>query len=378
MEKSNGEQGEPTPIVMIIKKLDWYILKKVLVAFVFVVAGLELIICVLDYVDKNDDFIKNEVSSDLIWKYYSTYIPFIAGLLTPITVFIATVFTTAKLAAKSEIIAILASGVSFRRMLIPFFMAAVMIAGASFYLNSYIIPDANKFRINFELNYLKDPFYNTDKHIHFKIAQQDSLEDYIYLYQYDVRRDIGSTVSLERMHGTQLVDKINARQIQWVDSTKRWRLKSWQRRQIYEDGEEITEGQDLDTLLNLTPKDFGNKDRMWETMTMDELNDYIALQESRGAEDVHIFKVEGYIRYMSPFAVFILMAIGVIVAARKTRQGTGFQIALGFVIAFIFIITFVLARAIAEAQSMNTILAIWMPNIIFAGVALLLYKTVPR
>ena len=111
---------------------------------------------------------------------------------------------------------------------------------------------------------------------------------------------------------------------------------------------------------------------------MTELNDYIKLQRSRGADDVHIFQVEKYIRYMAPFTVVVLMAIGVIVAARKSRQGTGFQIALGFVIAFAFVIFFVLARAIAEAQSMNTILAIWLPNLSFAGVAVLLYRTVPR
>lgn len=359
------------------KKIDWYILKKILLAFVFVVVGLEVIICVLDYVDKNDDFIENEVSGELIQQYYITFIPFIAGLLTPITVFIATVFTTAKMAAKSEIIAILASGVSFRRMLFPYLVAAVMIAGASFYLNSYVIPDANKFRIQFELDYLKDPFYNTDKHIHIKIAESDSLEDYIYLYRYDVRRDVGSSVTLERMNGTKLIDKLTARQIKW-DTSGRWKMRRWQRRQILADKEVITEGKELDTLLNLYPKDFGNKYRMWETMTMKELNDYIRLQKSRGADDVHIFQVEEYIRYMSPFTVVILMAIGVIVSARKSRQGTGFQIALGFVIAFIFIITFVLSRAIAEANSMNTVLAIWMPNIIFAGVAMILYKTVPR
>lgn len=359
------------------KKLDWYILKKILVAFVFVVLSLEVIICVLDYVDKNDDFIKNEVSGELIRQYYLTFIPFIAGLLTPITVFIATVFTTAKMAGKSEIVAILASGISFRRMLFPYLIAGVMIAMASFYLNSYVIPNANKFRIQFELEYLKDPFYNTDKHIHMKIAERDSLEDYIYMYRYDVRRDIGSSVTMETVHGTKLVDKVTARQIAW-DSTGRWTLKKWQRRQINEGGEIITEGVSMDTLLNMYPSDFGNKDRIWETMTMHELNDHIKLQKSRGADDVHIYETEKYIRYMAPFTVIILMAIGVIVSARKTREGTGFQIALGFVIAFAFIITFVLGRAIAEADSMNIILAVWMPNIIFSGVALLLYKTVPR
>lgn len=359
------------------KKLDWYILKKILVTFVFVVGLLELIICVIDFTEKNDDFIKNELSSDLIWDYYLSFIPYIASLLTPITVFIATVFVTAKMAAKSEIVAILASGISFRRMLFPYFIASILIGSTSFYLNSYVIPDANKFRLEFELRYLKDPFYNTDKHIHIKIAERDSLEDYIYMYRYDVRRDVGSSVTIETMYGTQLVEKVNARQIDW-DTTGVWKLKKWQKREIKDFKEVITEGEELDTLLNLTPEDFGNKDRIWETMTMDELNDHIKLQKSRGADDVHIFQIEKYVRYMSPFTLIILMAIGVIVSAKKSRQGTGFQIALGFVIAFAFIITFILATAIAEAGTMNTILAIWMPNIIFTGVAMFLYKTVPR
>ncbi len=359
------------------KKLDWYILKKILVTFVFVVGLLELIICVIDFTEKNDDFIKNELSSDLIWDYYLSFIPYIASLLTPITVFIATVFVTAKMAAKSEIVAILASGISFRRMLFPYFIASILIGGTSFYLNSYVIPDANKFRLEFELRYLKDPFYNTDKHIHIKIAERDSLEDYIYMYRYDVRRDVGSSVTLETVYGTQLVEKVTARQIDW-DTTGRWKLKKWQKREIKDFKEVITEGEELDTLLNLTPEDFGNKDRIWETMTMDELNKHIKLQKSRGADDVHIFQIEKYVRYMSPFTLIILMAIGVIVSAKKSRQGTGFQIALGFVIAFAFIITFILATAIAEAGTMNTIVAIWMPNIIFTGVAMFLYKTVPR
>lgn len=355
------------------KKIDWYILKKLLITFVFVVGLLELIICVIDYTEKNDDFIKNELSSELIWQYYLSFIPYIASLLTPITVFITTVFVTAKMASKLEIVAILASGVSFIRMTFPYLIASVMFASASFYLNSYVIPDANKFRIDFELKYLKDPFYNTDKHIHFMIGPSS----YIYLYRYDVRRDIGSTVTLETIEGTQLKEKITARQIQF-DSANVWTLKRWQKRVITDQGEVLTEGKEMDTTLSLSPSDFGSKERHQETMTLTELNKYIKLQKSRGADDVHIYQIEKYVRYMQPFTVIILMAIGVIVAARKSRQGTGFQIALGFVIAFAFIIAFILATAIAEAGTMNTILAIWMPNIIFAGVAMLLYKTVPR
>ncbi len=356
------------------KKIDWYILKKLLITFVFVVGVLELIICVIDFSEKNDDFIKNEVSSDQIYEYYLSFMPYIASLLTPITVFITTVLVTAKMAATTEITAILAAGISFRRLMFPYLMASIIIGSLSFYLNSYIIPDANKFRIDFELKYLEDPFYNTDRNIHFKIGS----EGYVYLYRYDNNRDIGSIVTLERIEETRLTEKITARQLLWVDSTARWQLKNWQKRTILEDGEVIEEGKKLDTLLNLRPADFGNKDRHWETMTLPELTDYIALQKSRGADDVPLYQIEKYVRYMQPFTVVILMAIGLIVSARKSRRGTGFQIALGFSIAFMFIIAFILAKSIAEAGSVNTILAVWIPNILFSFVSILLYKTVPR
>jgi len=356
------------------KKLDWYILKKLLVTFVFVVGMLELIICVIDFTEKNDDFIKNEVSGAQIRDYYLSFMPYIASLLTPITVFIATVLVTARMAAKTEIIAILASGISFKRMMFPYLVGAIIIGASSFYLNSYVIPDANKFRIEFELEYLEDPFYNTDKHIHFKISEHG----YVYLYRYDNRRDVGTTVTFENFDGTSLVDKITARQLLWVDSTNHWQLKRWQKRSLTDENEIIDKGAEMDTLLNLRPADFGNKDRHWETMTLKELNEYIALQQSRGADDVPLYQIEKYVRYMQPFTVIILMAIGVIVSARKSRRGTGFQIALGFLIAFMFIIAFILAKSIAEAGSLNTIVAIWIPNMIFSIVSVLLYKTVPR
>ncbi len=355
------------------KKIDWYILKKLLVTFVFVVGLLELIICVIDFTEKNDDFIKNEVSGELIMEYYMSFIPYIASLLTPITVFITTVFVTAKLAAKSEIVAILASGISFRRLMLPYFFGAIMFGAASFYLNSYIIPDANKFRISFELEYLKDPFYYAGKHVHFKIGE----EGYIYLFRYDNRRDIGNVVTLERIRDQQLIEKINARQIKW-DTAGFWTLKNWQKRTILDNEELIESGKQLDTLLNLSPSDFTSKERHQETMTMTELNAYIKLQQSRGADDVDLYRIEKYIRYMQPFTVIVLMFIGVIVSARKSRQGTGFQIALGFLIAFAFIITFILAKSIAEAGSMNLILAVWIPNILFSLVGVVLYKFVPR
>lgn len=356
------------------KKIDRYILKKMLTTFVFVMVILVLIICIIDFTEKNDKFIKHEVAPKMILHYYLTFIPYFAILLTPITSFIATVFITAKMAAKTEVIAILASGVSFRRMMFPYFIGASLIAISSFFLINYVIPEGNKFRIPFELEYLNRPFYFSDRDIHFKVGE----ESYVYINRYNNRSDVGYSVTLEKIVEEELQEKLSATRIKWDSTSGKWTLMDWEHRVLMPEGEVLTEGRELDTLLNLSPADFKNKERLWETLTLPELNDYIALQQSRGADDVQIYQIEKYIRFMQPFTVIILCFIGLIVSAKKSRQGTGYQIALGFIIAFAFVIAFVLAKAIAEAGSMDPLLAVWIPNIVFTGVGLLLYNTVPR
>ncbi|MEQ8550261.1 MAG: LptF/LptG family permease [Cyclobacteriaceae bacterium] len=359
------------------KKIDWYIFKKLITTFVYVVVLLVLIICVIDFTEKNDNYMKNQVPAKLILQYYLTFFPYFAILLTPITTFIATVLVTAKMASQTEIIAILSSGISFRRMMYPYFYSAVLIGAFSFVFIGYIIPNANKFRINFELEYLEKPYYFSDRNIHFKIG----ATDYIYIDRYNNQRDIGYNVTLERIEGQELKEKITAKRIQWDTTTHKWSLISWQKRTILPDKEIITEAENdasLDTTLVLSPSDFQNKERLWETLTLPELNAHIERQQLRGADDVQVYLIEKYIRFMQPFTVIILCFIALIVSARKSRRGTGFQIALGFLIAFVFVILFILTRAIAEAGTMNPILAVWLPNIIFSMVGILLYNTVPR
>ena len=130
--------------------------------------------------------------------------------------------------------------------------------------------------------------------------------------------------------------------------------------------------------LNMTPADFKDNKDLEQTLTLNELSDYIANLELKGADNIPIYRIEKYVRFMSPFSALILTFIGVIVSSRKTRGGVGFQIALGFLIAFIFIILFIASKSMAETGSLNPILAVWMPNIIFSAVALLMYKIVPK
>lgn len=354
--------------------IDRYILKKFLSTFLFVVFLLVSVVTVIDFTEKNDDFLKHKLTTVEVIAYYIDFLPYVASLITPITVFIAVVFVTSKMAGQTEIIAILSSGVSFRRMLLPYFIGAFLIAGISFFLNGWVIPNANKDRIAFELKYVKSPFYNDEKNIHIKVAP----ELYAYMERYNNHSNVGYRFTLEKIKGNEMQEKLSAPRIEWDSTASKWKLKNWELHKFDGLQESITKGNEMDTTLNIHPKDFSSTYGLYETLTLTELDEHIELLRERGGNDVSLYKVEKYIRYMSPFTAIILTFIGVIMSARKSRGGSGFQIALGFAIAFLFIIFFIFARSIAEANSMDPMLAVWMPNIIFSIVGIVLYNTVPR
>lgn len=356
------------------KILDLYIIKKFLGTFFFVVLLLVAVVSVIDYTEKNDDFMEHQLNGLQIISYYIDFIPYVASLITPITVFIAVVFVTSKLAGNTEIVAMLSSGISFRRLLFPYMLGALFIAAVSFWLNGWIIPNANKGRIDFEIKYVKSPFYYDERNIHMKI----SPEAYAYMESYNNNADVGYRFTLEKIQGNQMLEKLTARRIEWDSTSSKWKLKNWTLHTFDGMNESINTGNEMDTTLNIHPKDFGSTYGMYETLTLPELDRHIAMLRERGANDIPLYLVEKYIRYMSPFTAIILTFIGVIMSARKARGGSGFQIALGFGIAFLFIIFFIFARSIAEANTVNPMIAVWVPNIIFTGVGLILYKFVPR
>jgi lipopolysaccharide export system permease protein len=356
------------------KILDRYILKKLLTTFLFVVFIIVAIIVVIDVTEKIGDFTKPEVPLGRIFGYYADFIPWIANLISPITVFIATVFVTANMASHTEIISILASGVSFKRMLVPYFGSALIIALVSFYFNGWVIPDANKSRRSFEIEFIEGKYYfsKTDFHV------QASPTEYLYLERYDNNRNLGHKFTMERIEDDSLKEKFSANQIEWNDSTQKWKLKRWQRRVFKEKGEEISFGEVMDSTLVILPKDFQSQHRLWETLTLPELTEKINEISRRGLEGAKIYKVEKYFRYTMPFTVFVLVLIGVIVSSRKSRGGTGLQIAIGFIISFIFIIFVITSRGIAEGGLIPPMIAVWIPNVVFSLVGVFMYKYVPR
>jgi lipopolysaccharide export system permease protein len=360
---------------MRLKILDRYLIKNFLITYVFVAFVIVLIICMIDYTEKVDNFLdKKAPLRAILIDYYLNLIPYWINYISPLMVFIATVFFTSRIAARTEIIAILSSGISFGRLLFPFMLGAIVLGGVTFLQVGWILPKANKIRNSFEKTYVKQEFYFGSRNVHITIAPNV----YAYLESYNLASQTGNKFTMETVKGNQLLQKFSADKLVWQPKKKKWALQNYQVRTFDQMGESIKTGTEIDTTINLYPKDFESDYNLYETFTLPELNAYIDLLKSRGADGLEVYLIEKYIRFTQPFAILILTAIGVIVSARKSRRGVGWQIALGFMLAFIYILFFLLSKGVAEAGTINTLFAVWLPNIVFSFIGFVLYKTLPR
>lgn len=366
-----------------LKIIDRYILKQILATFFFVVLILMAIITVIDLTEKMDKFAKNNLDTLTVLGYYLDFLPWVMGLITPITVFIAIIYVTSRMAGHTEIIAILSSGVSFKRLLLPYFIAAGVIGSISFVLNGWVIPAATKSRLAFELQYFNNRYFFEARNIHLQIAPNV----YLFIQNYNNTSNIGYQFSLERFNKNELIEKLTAENILWDSTKNKWRLKFWKLKQVdamftptgqIDSTSLLKKGDEMDTLLSITPKDFEAQERSYDGMTIPELKEHIAKLKFRGATGVQAYEVDRQIRYASPFSTFVLVFMGVIVSSRKSRGGTGLQIALGFVLAFVFILFFMLSRTFAEAGELHPIVAAWIPNITFSIISGFMYYFTPR
>jgi lipopolysaccharide export system permease protein len=357
------------------KILDRYIVRKLLTTFLFVVLVLLSIISVIDYTEKNEDFIKQNIPfGKIMGEYFLNFLPYMANMLSPITIFIASVFVTARLASHTEIVAMLSGGISFRRLLWPYFLGSSIVAAIIFVMIGWVVPKANKVRVEFENQYLKEQFFFNKRHVHLK----ESPECYIYLESYNNITKTGYQFTMEQIVGKELKKKVKSGRVVWFEDKKCWRLDPYTVREFKDGREYLSHGLFMDTVLTITPKDFESNYLLYETFTLTELDDYIELLQMRGVESVEAYYVEKYERYAYPFAIIILTIMGAIVASRKTRGGAAYQIAFGFVLAFIYILFVILSRTIAGAGGISPMMAAWLPNVTFSIVAFVMYWRVPK
>lgn len=361
-----------------LKVLDWYIIRKFIGTYFF---SITLIISIAIVFDANENLAKfaqfHAPFKAIVFDYYANFIPYFANLFSPLFVFIAVIFFTSRLAGNSEIIAMLAAGVSFKRLMRPYMVSCLFISALSFYLSGYVIPHGTVVRQNFETMYKNKKRNSSAENVQLQVDK--GVIACIQIYDNNAKRGYG--FSLDKFENKKLVSHMTASEIQYdtiSDSKFHWRVTNWRIREMRGMRENITYGDVKDTVIMMEPADMVYSKGQQETFTSPELRDYISKQIGRGSTNVVQYEVEYHKRIASSFASFILTTIGFSLSSRKRKGGMGLYLGIGLALSFGYIMLQTVSATFAINAGTTPLLAAWIPNFIFAIVAYFCYRTAPN
>ena len=363
------------------KKLDWYILKKLLSTFVFTMLTITVIAVVIDTSEKADDFVRSGLSSwEIVTHYFFGFVPFIMSMIFPLMVFIAVIFFSAKMASQSEFIAILAGGVRYHRMMRPFFIGSLLLGGLFWYASQFWVPKANEIRTNFQANYIdRNSSYQADLHSTANYYIRVDANTYVGLRYYDTARKTAGGFFLSKIKNNKVYYNLRAENMRWDTSKKNWLIND-----VIEhtnDGALRETSKKIATMninLNVKPSELRRDEYLKDKLTTPQLKAFIGQEQLRGTEGLNTYKVERFHRDATPFSVIIMTMIGAIIATRKIRGGSGLHLAIGLIIAAVFVIMDKFSVTFATKGNFSPMLAAWVPNIIFGILAVYLYWKAPK
>ena len=359
-----------------LKRLDRYIMSKFLGTFFFSLALILSISIVFDINEHIDKFIASKAPMDaIIFDYYMNFVPYYANLFSPLFIFISVIFFTSKLAENSEIIAMFSTGMSFKRMLVPYMLSAMIIAIGSYILSSYFIPKGNAVRIDFEIKYKGAKKTSYARNI--QLAVDTNI--IAYMERYESYNNTGYRFSLDKFEDNKLVSHLTAKRVTY-DTTRvhKWIIKDYMIREMKGMKETITKGERLDSTINMEPQDFLIGRDQFERLTSPELKTYIDNQKKRGFANIKEFEVEYYKRIAAPFAAFILTVIGVALSSKKVKGGMGMNLGVGLGLSASYILFQTISSTFAISGNVPPVVAVWIPNILFLFIAIYLYIKAPK
>lgn len=349
------------------KILDLYIIKKFLGTYFFAILLILAITVMFDINEKLDSFLKAPIHAT-IFDYFLNFLPYFANQFSPLFTFIAVIFFTSKLADNSEIIAMLSTGMSYRRLLRPYLISATVIAALTYVLSAYIIPPANVKRIDYTNTYVKNKRVDYGTNIQLQVAKGEIA----YMSRYDNLQKTGYKFSLERFDGKTLVSRLTAQSIRW-DTLHQWTVRDYMIRDFEGQHEKIRRGNRLDTIIPIEPRDFLISKNDQEMLTSPALTEYIDRQKERGVANIKSFEIEKHRRYAMTAAAFILTVIGMSLSSKKVKGGMGVNIGIGLVLSFSYILFMTVTSTFAVSGYTSPMIAMWIPNILYTFIAIYLY-----
>lgn len=356
-----------------LNKIDFYIIKKFLGTFFYAIALIISISIVFDVSENIDDFISKDVPvKAIVFDYYLNFVPYFANLFSGLFTFIAVIYFTSKLAYNTEIIAILCSGVSFRRLMRPYLVSATVIILFSYILGNYVIPPANLKKVEFRNEYIGTKKNLSESNIH----RQIEPGVFVYMDEY-TPNDVGHKFTIEKFEDRHLVSKLTSDHIKWDRERKVWVIHNYYIRDIDGTKETIRKGVQIDTTLNMVPEDYQVVDNIVETMTLPKLNASIESLKLRGVNTIE-YEIEKHKRRASAFSAVVLTIIGVSLASRKVKGGIGLHLGLGLLLSFSYILFMQVTTVFTTSGMLAPWIAMWIPNIVYGGLAFYLYKRAAR
>ncbi len=359
------------------KKLDYYIFRKFIMTFLIALVLIIGIVIIFDISEKIDDFVSKEAPlRAIVFDYYVNFVPYFMNMFSPLFVFITVIFFTSRMAANSEIIAILSCGVTYHRMMRPYLFTALLIALMSLALGNFVIPKSNQERLKFEQKYIKNRNRFNERNIHYMIAPGK----YVYVESFSGWNNTAYKFTLEQIDDYELVSKLSAESARWDSVKACWQLKNYFIRDFQKGGieDKIRSGAQLDTVIELSVNDFYRNEKTVESLSYGQLNKLIATQKMRGDKNVMYAQIEKDNRFALPFSAFILTIMGVSLSSRKKRGGTGWNLGVGIALSFSYILFMRFSQMFVYTGALPPGIALWLPNILYTIIAGFLYYRASR
>ena len=359
-----------------LQRLDRYIMGKFLMTFFMSILLLSVIIVIFDISEKIEDFVRLEAPMhDILFDYYLNFIPFFINQYSPLFVFLTVIFFTSKMTQDSEVVAILSSGISYHRLMVPYMVSAILIASLSLVAGMWILPHANATRVSFEQKYIAHRKVRMGHDMHYKLED----DRFVYIESFCSFNNTAYNFTLEDLSGGRLRSKITAESAQYDTLTGRWKLRNWFIRD-YDEGltDHIRSGRQLDTALSLTNNDFFRNRYTIQELNERELEELIATQIQRGDSSVNMTLIEKHNRFSLPFSALILTIIGVSLSTRKRRGGMGLNLAAGLALGFSYILFMQFSEMFVITDTLPAFIAIWLPNYLYTAIAAVLYYKASR
>jgi lipopolysaccharide export system permease protein len=364
----------------VLKTLDRYIIRQFLGTFFFILVLIMAIAVVFDISEKTEDFAKSSATfREIALEYYVNFVIYYSNLFSGLLIFLAVLLFTSRLAGRTEVIAMLSSGVSFPRFIRPYFIAATLLTALSLYVNVFLLPAANRTRLEFEKKHIWNAYKLEDEHLMREVAPGTI----VYMERMEMKTGTASRFSLQHWEGRTLRSRLGCDHAVYDSVSGRWTLHDWMLRTMPgEDAlqarEVLRRGDRMDTLIPFKPSDLGQRLAWAGALDRHALAEFIRAEKARGGQTAAVYEVEQHTRTAYPFATFVFTLIGVGIASRKVRGGTGVHLVLGVMLILVFIFLGKITSVAATNSGLDPLIAVWLPNIVFGAIGVWIYWKAPK